>query len=145
MGAGGPQTPPIRGRSAEGRCPVKRSGSIPRKTPLRRGTWLRRPASIRPRSDKQRALDALWAAVVSERRRLMGDRCEVRRPDICWGNPTTGHHVHKRSRGRVDTVEHCRLACPPCHQWIEDHDLEAQRLGFSVGHKVTGTGEVAGA
>jgi 5-methylcytosine-specific restriction endonuclease McrA len=82
-------------------------------------------------SAKKRREAGTWAGVTAEARRLRGDRCEIR--VCCTGDRATdGHHIRKRSRGGLNTLGNCKLACRACHDWIETHDAEAKARGWSL-------------
>ena len=73
-------------------------------------------SKIKPISEKKQALDKKYRELIDGlvRERAKG-RCEV-----CGGDSGLGgHHIQKRSKGRLDTEENILIVCCLCHR----HDV----------------------
>lgn len=83
---------------------------------------------IKPISDKQKIKNALWNKITNGRCEKLGYICEycgkrgqrINSEALDW---LDGHHIQRRSRGRIDTEENCYICHRVCHSYIEDHNI----------------------
>src|SRR5215213_6297911 len=99
---------------------MKRS-PLPRRSPLRRTLWFRKPT----RQQKGRA------KAVAEVRKRSGDLCEARTP-LCTGIGQQTHHRLKRSQGgKADPAILMRI-CDHCDAFIEANPAIAYERGWLI-------------
>ena len=81
-----------------------------RQSELKRRTPLRAKTRISRQSKKQKALEIIWHEIVRQQVKRLKGRCR-------WcekvGYALEGHHIIRRSGGRIDTDENCYV----CHRW----------------------------
>lgn len=119
---------------------MKRSGPIPRKTPMKRTRMAtdRRPGKApnpprRHRAAKQKGLrrptmDGDLRASIYARADGMCDRCGVGMAPDAW----ECHHRQLRSRGGGDSHENLVALCTGCHVWAHGNPAEATSRGWIV-------------
>lgn len=88
---------------------------------------LKKQKPIAPKSKKQSMLDNAYTKL---RRIFLSehDMCQACLPG-CMGQATDVHH--KKGRGKWYLVVATWMAvCRKCHQWIEEHPIEATEMGY---------------
>jgi hypothetical protein len=110
---------------------VKRSGPLTRKTPLRRGTWIKRPAGLARRSAKKAADSRVWSYVTVLAFHIARGQCLARRPG-CTYAAQHGHHRVLQSQGGPDALWNCLPTCPSCHRWLHANPAESVARGTIV-------------
>ncbi len=95
---------------------LKRS-ELKRKTPIKRTP-----------SPKQREKNKIWKEIVIRKADDLYGICQWCNQ---WGslyadfNPLGGHHIIRRSRGRIDTYENCYIChWATCHSVIGDNNID---------------------
>jgi len=68
-----------------------------------------------PKSRIVRLEGEAYAAFLREVFELDNWRCKI----CCRTVPLQGHHMQKRSQGRLDVVENVISLCYRCHEWVE--------------------------
>ena len=75
---------------------------------------------INPVSKKQAIKNKLWREITLEKWAELGRKCQ-------WCGSYTidpdGHHIVRRSKGRVDTKENCYVVHRLCHSFITDNNV----------------------
>jgi hypothetical protein len=98
---------------------------------LQTKTKLKTETPLKFKSEKQKELDDLWSEITDQKIKITGNRCE-------WcgrlgqrtgtANFLSGHHIIKRSHGRIDTLENCFVAhWISCHQFIEQNGIDVRK------------------
>lgn len=99
---------------------MRRSGPLPRRTPLRR---------------YHHGLAVNWNRVDPKLRRAVYDRaggCCDRCGRLLPPAGFEAHHRKLRSRGGQDSAANLLALCPGCHAWCHNHPGEATLAGFIV-------------
>jgi hypothetical protein len=92
---------------------------------------LKAKTHLKYKTTRQKILDDLWSEITEKKIKLLDNRCE-------WcgrlgqrnntANFLSGHHIIKRSHGRIDTLENCYIAhWISCHQFIEQKNIDVQK------------------
>ena len=131
------------------KTPLRSSGAIQRKEPMKRNQIRRTGLMGKPVRQKQSAkvrkfaheLDAITPALMER----AGGRCEARIVLVCGTGPATAHRHHKRLRtdpACTNTLDCLLYICQACHDWIHGHPKEAKELGLLLGQWDKGNGYV---
>lgn len=107
---------------------MKRSGPIPRKTPMRRGPWRPTATTRQLRRQNRRDPPELGVAKVFVRDRA-GGHCEAHTP-VCTGAHHHTHHILPRSAGGGHNPANLLAVCRACHEYIHNHPAESYKNGW---------------
>ena len=58
--------------------------------------------------------------------------CQAQIPGQCTYQSSEVHHKKGRVGKLLTDVTNFLAVCHNCHEWIENHTIEAQELGFSI-------------
>lgn len=103
---------------------MKRSATLTRETPLKRGGFLRRI------SEAQRQKNAEFRKNRRIRAESVQYRCEAGLLGTCDGYGTDAHHVVRRSQGGDNSVDNLRWLCRSCHAHVHSHVEWAMSVGL---------------
>ena len=112
---------------------LKRKTPLKAKKGLERRIPLRARKMINPLSDKQRAKNELWGEITDERvieENHICQWCHQRGSRLFprLHSHLDGHHIVKRSQGRIDTPENCYIVHRfKCHGEIDDNNVDVQQ------------------
>lgn len=86
---------------------------------------------IAPRSQKRSKEERLYTAqrIIFLQENPM---CQAHIPGICTKHSTDVHHKMGRIGELLLKIIYWLAVCRACHQWIEEHPIEAQEKGFSL-------------
>jgi hypothetical protein len=102
-----------------------------KRTPLKRGSPMKRGKGVRRRSAKKVKRDEIRAEVLMGLLMERGNACEAHVEEVCQGGACDGHEVLSRGRGGDPALaENSLLVCRPCHDWIHGHPVSATELGL---------------
>lgn len=93
-----------------------------------------RKSGIKPISTKQKEKNAHWKKVTDERVEEGAYICQwcgkrgQRDSSMALFSYLDGHHIVRRSRGRIDTKDNCYIVHRICHQYIHDHNIDVGGL-----------------
>ena len=84
---------------------------------------------LRKVSLKQAALDAEWHVITDQKAKDLGYICQWCGETLAayCGYSYDGHHIIKRSHGRIDTYENCYVCRRACHRFIEDNNIDVSK------------------
>lgn len=91
-------------------------------------TELKRNKPIKKVSEKQKEKNAHWNKVTDQRCRELEFTCQW--CGMCGSRIMSGwyflegHHIVRRSRGRIDTAENCYPCHGRCHSFITDNNVD---------------------
>jgi len=63
---------------------------------------------------------------------LSSNTCKAQLPNTCTHHSTEVHHKMGRIGDLLTNIKYWLPVCRQCHQWIEEHPIEAKELGFSL-------------
>ena len=106
-----------------------------KRTPLKAKACLKSYTRLKARSPiirvskKQKVAQDLWrditiARAATERHKCQWCGCQG---SFYGNNPLCGHHIIKRSKGRVDTADNCYIVHWLCHNFITDHNVDVRQ------------------
>lgn len=115
---------------------------LKRRTPLRAKTTLKSRIGLKTRkplrahkpinriSRKQQAQNKTWREVTRHKAANLDFICQWCGQHGTFEddyNPLSGHHIIKRSKGRIDTYWNCYVAhWTTCHEFIENHGIDVR-------------------
>lgn len=101
-----------------------------RSKPIQRHTGLRKSTSPPNKISDKRA--ERLKVYNPDRDKFLLDRpeCEIK-VEGCTFRSTEPHHTEGKENEKVLNLEDCLAACRNCHEWCDDHPLEAIEMGFS--------------
>ncbi len=91
---------------------------------MKQSTLKRKTPISRLPSKKQQELDKLWREITLLKWAKLGRRSQWTGQYI--RNPS-GHHIIRRSRGRLDTEENCYVCSWLEHDFIETHSVDVKK------------------
>lgn len=97
---------------------MKRS-PLKRRTPLRRGGWLRRTKALVSRPSKR-----------ARPNEPLAELCEATILGVCTGYAQHRHHVLPRSQGGTDDRSNTMDICSACHRYLHREPEWAYRVGL---------------
>lgn len=104
------------------RSPLKQTSQ------LNAGVGLRK-TPLKKKSQRQIAIDKIWAGVKQQKILETGGYCEI--CETYHGLNLIAHHKLRRSYN-VHTIENCAVVCQSCHDKIDADPNWAISLGFKI-------------
>ena len=105
-------------------CWLKKSATIAKIKPTKQ-------YKIPSRSSKRGKEERLYASL-RKNFLLSYPQCQAQIPGQCTHQSTEVHHKKGRVGNLLIDVSKFLAVCRNCHEWIENHTPEAQKLGFSI-------------
>lgn len=103
-----------------------------KRSPIRRGTGLRRETELQQKSTRRKAEDRLWARVRASTWERDAGTCQGIgvAPGPCWGS-LEPHHVWPVGRGGPRCDPHnVTWLCAACHDWAHGNPLAAKEASL---------------